>query len=203
MKLKITQPGWEGFTGDFGGVQFDNAVSVVDVDPRTATRLANIVSVERIDGTNPSASQKLIDMNGQSTDAIESVEVAQSTITQAMAPKHITREMLEKIADEKGIAGIREISDDLGVKSNSVGKLIDMVLDVTRPVARDEKPIEGLMGSNVQPSSFEVNGRTVTLGDVVRDAFVASGLSTVDWNALRQELREEHIAKAVKYLKAI
>lgn len=42
--------------------------------------------------------------------------------------KVYTREDLEAVADEKGIAGLREIGDALGQKSNSVETLIDKIL---------------------------------------------------------------------------
>lgn len=40
-----------------------------------------------------------------------------------------SREELEAIADEKGIAGLREIGNTLGVKSNSIEDLIKKILD--------------------------------------------------------------------------
>lgn len=40
----------------------------------------------------------------------------------------MTREELEAIADEKGISGLREIGNELGVKSNSIEDLIGKIL---------------------------------------------------------------------------
>lgn len=40
----------------------------------------------------------------------------------------MTREELEAIADEKGITGLREIGNELGVKSNSIEDLIGKIL---------------------------------------------------------------------------
>lgn len=41
-----------------------------------------------------------------------------------------TRAQLEEMADKGGIASLRAISDTLGIKANSIGALIDKILDV-------------------------------------------------------------------------
>ncbi|MBH1384617.1 hypothetical protein I5T81_07600 [Stenotrophomonas maltophilia] len=62
-------------------------------------------------------------------------------------------------------------------------------------------PPLSLLGSNVQPASFELPGGTVlSLGDVVAQAHEASGLSVEDWNALEVEAREALIAETVEKL---
>jgi hypothetical protein len=201
-KLRIVQENWAGYTGDFGGVEFFDGVSVELVDDRRARRLANIIRIEIAEGerqgVNPSDSQMLIDMKNLPMD-IEASVVAQTLVTSAMAPVQHTRESLEKIADESGIAGIRKISDPMGLKSNAVNKLIEMVLRAQSP----DQPVSsvGLYGSNVQPSTFEVDGAQVQLGTVVADAFTASGLTAEDWNLLPDEVREQRIAEAVERLK--
>jgi hypothetical protein len=40
----------------------------------------------------------------------------------------VTRENLEKIADESGISGLRDIGNQYGVKASSIAKLIDDIL---------------------------------------------------------------------------
>lgn len=66
-------------------------------------------------------------------------------------------------------------------------------------LARLEAPI--LLGSNVQPSSFDLaDGSVLALGDVVRKAHAASGLSVEDWNALEDSAREALIAETVDKL---
>jgi len=59
-------------------------------------------------------------------------------------------------------------------------------------------PPLSLLGSNVQPASFELpDGTVLTLDDVVARAHEASGLSVEDWNALEDSDREAAIAAAV------
>ncbi|HIE1098253.1 hypothetical protein [Stenotrophomonas maltophilia] len=55
-----------------------------------------------------------------------------------------------------------------------------------------------LLGSSVQPASFELpDGSVLLLGDVVARAHAASGLSVEDWNALDETAREVAIAETV------
>lgn len=64
-----------------------------------------------------------------------------------------------------------------------------------------DTPPPALLGSSVQPASFELpDGTVLALGDVVREAHVASGLSVGDWNALEDSAREALIADTVDKL---
>lgn len=53
-KLIITEPGWNGYTGDFGGVQFEGGTSVDDVPPFVAKRLAGLIRFTTSEGDCPS-----------------------------------------------------------------------------------------------------------------------------------------------------
>lgn len=59
-----------------------------------------------------------------------------------------------------------------------------------------------LLGSSVHPATFEINGKTHSLGDVVALAHAGSGLSADDWNALDDEARAERIDDALDKLAA-
>lgn len=64
-----------------------------------------------------------------------------------------------------------------------------------------DTPPPRLLGSSVQPASVELpDGTVLTLGDVVGQAHVASGLSVEDWNALEDSAREALIAETVDKL---
>ena len=61
---------------------------------------------------------------------------------------------------------------------------------------------DALIGSDTQPSIFNLaDGTTLQLGDVVRTAFVNSGLSVTAWNAQPNDQREELIQDTVNGLK--
>lgn len=64
-------------------------------------------------------------------------------------------------------------------------------------------PPASLLGSNLLASNIDLVGDvTVPLGDVVRHAHAASGLSIEDWNALDDTLREAKLADAVEQLRS-
>lgn len=65
-----------------------------------------------------------------------------------------------------------------------------------------EKPIESLVGSGKQPSSWPTNdGGLLQLGDVVRLAWKLSQLSVEQWNTLPEDIREGKIVAALAHYK--
>lgn len=132
-KLRLLEPGWEKFTGDFGPVRFVDGVSVDEVNPLDAQRLSNLVRLERLDGTNPSTSQLVIDsqtikMDGALVRDVRSGEF--NNLTPDAPTIRYTEEQLVEIADTKGIKGLREIADPMGLKSTSIATLIQEILKV-------------------------------------------------------------------------
>ncbi len=64
-----------------------------------------------------------------------------------------------------------------------------------------DTPSPFLVGSSVQPESFELSdGSVLSLGEVVGRAHAASGLSVEHWNALEVDAREALIAETVDKL---
>lgn len=124
MKIKITQPGWEGFTGALGMFEFENGVSVEDIGRADAAFLAGIVSIEDFDtGKNPSLSQRIVDSYSKEA-KVPAVEPIVPVVT---STAH-TKESLELIADKSGIKGIREVSDPMGIKGNAIAEIIGKIL---------------------------------------------------------------------------
>lgn len=67
-----------------------------------------------------------------------------------------------------------------------------------------DTPSPFLVGSSVQPESFELSdGSVLSLGEVVGRAHAASGLSVEDWNALEESAREALIAETVDKLSGV
>lgn len=199
MQIKILQAGWEKFSGEFGGVFFEDGVSVSEVTTVQARRLANQVQIETLDGVNPSSSQAALDEQTIPMDA-QMGSGAESAISGPMGSKTWSQAELEALAESKGIAGIREISDPMGIKSNSVTKLIALILDKQHPAKADA--VDGLLGSSIQPAQFEIGAKTYTLGDIVRAAFEKSGKSVAEWNEQPDELREQAVELEVQNFKA-
>lgn len=131
MKLKIVDTGYEHFNGYFGMIEFKNGVSVRDVSPIESNLVSAIVRTHWIDDGNDvgRAEYRTTSFNPSAT-----VEPSRSVPEQAPeAPKQkelkYSREDLEAIADTKGLNGLREIGAEYGVKSTSIAKLIDAIIE--------------------------------------------------------------------------
>lgn len=122
MKLRLIQKGYENFNGLLGVTEFKDGVSVNDVPPREATNIGMSIKTEWEDKTDPNPAQNLL--NHMHTKAGEQAEAPAASAT---AGEH-TQESLETIADEKGIKGLREIAEPLGIKGTSIKELISEIL---------------------------------------------------------------------------
>lgn len=61
--------------------------------------------------------------------------------------------------------------------------------DAATPAPAANKPATALLGSDVHPSTFDIGGQAIALGDVVRAAFARSGVDVEGWNAFTAEQR--------------
>ena len=139
MKIKLVEPGWETFSEHLGFTLFKDGESVEDVSPAEAARLASIVRIETLEGRNPSPAQMILDnwsgpMIVATTDTADAAKVA----LLAAPAKSWTQEELSAIADEKGIKGLREIGDDLGLKGTGIADLIAKIVEATKGVTAVE-----------------------------------------------------------------
>lgn len=146
MKLRITQAGFEGYTGQMGVLDFIDGLSIGDVLPVDALRIAGIFGAEWENGQAANISQIYLD---KMNDEAPSVQMGEAGIqADAAAPVVVpvepsvqaaialaatyTEEQLAAIADDKGIAGLREIADPMGIKGNAIKQLIDGILKAAR-----------------------------------------------------------------------
>lgn len=151
MKLKLIGKQFVNFTGQFGGIDWENGVSVNDVNPIEANRIASIVGAKFLDGSDASECDKIISMKNMESpyrqtsrpltvEEIKNFEKEKNkrpldvkkenkSQPQKQTLKIYTREELEKIADEKGLNGLREVAVPYGVTANKVSSLIFKILD--------------------------------------------------------------------------
>lgn len=149
MKIRIVEAGYEKFTGSFGTVEFENGVSVHSVSDSEARLLAAIVTVVPEGGdTDLSASARFqaakdvpafVETLPTFAELIASGKMEGSDVKQepqeapvAESPA-FTRRDLEEIADSGGIAALRSIAEPLGIRGNSVAKLIQSILVAQNP----------------------------------------------------------------------
>lgn len=154
MKLKITEPGWENFSGNLGVTMFDGGVSINEV-PRVeincisaSIRVVELETGESVgalgldaDAQNkPCTSHNLKNM--EEIFAEQAAGVAPAVVAAFVAgADSYTKEELEKVADKGGIAGLREIAEPLGLKGTSIGKLIELILAKQSGVEPNAAPL--------------------------------------------------------------
>ncbi|UBM12764.1 hypothetical protein [Cupriavidus metallidurans] len=130
-KLRITEPGWETYTGNYGGIEFVDGVSVNLVSPFDASRLAALIRIEDSDGKNPSVSQLIVDSRSFEADQemVSSMDTGVKRIEGTISrDTGYTRDQLGEIADKGGIKAIRVIAEPLGIRGTKVTDIIDKII---------------------------------------------------------------------------
>lgn len=149
MKIRLKEKGFENYTGQMGAILFKNGVSVRDVLEIDKRRLAGVMYVVDENGVQVSTKQDAsgaVAVVGRETKeqapVVERVGGDDSEMPvfthpekkkTKEEPKKVVPETrytiadLEAIADEKGINGLREIANPLGIKATSIRKLIEEI----------------------------------------------------------------------------
>lgn len=150
QRIRITEPGWETFTSHLGGVEFVNGLSVESVAPSVINQLGSVLRIEAVDdGIQGGQAQVLINTHANAAPVVQELErQSQEELDKATAapskPKPVvvvteryTRSQLEKIADEKGIAGLRDIASKLNLKGRGIAELIEEIFAVAGQEAQE------------------------------------------------------------------
>lgn len=140
MKLRLTQGGFESYTGQMGVIFFENGLSVSDVLPVDAVRVAGVVGAEWEDGSPANVGQLYLDAVNNPAPVFERVVVEEVSekasekapdIEAAVDPiVRYSEDDLAAVADKDGIAGLRKIAEPLGIKDKSIGGLMAAILKV-------------------------------------------------------------------------
>ena len=148
--IKITEPGFAGFTGNIGSVEWVNGVSVDPLPQSVIDRVAGIMRVEGVvvgddgsteaDGEQQGAQARLKDLErevapvdpGLKRATEKDLEAEEKLLRQKgginPADKIYTQAELEAVA-EKGIVALREIGDAWGVRGRRIADLIIGILE--------------------------------------------------------------------------
>ena len=134
MKLRITQGGWAGYTGNFGNIDFVDGLSVRDVTQIEVDRVSGLISVQSEAGEEVGPAHRLVGGATIAATVLEGLPVASDADLKAEEAKQeavkaaeivfYTAEELEAIAHDKGIHGLRKIAKPLGVKGRSINELV-------------------------------------------------------------------------------
>lgn len=133
--VKINEPGFDSFNGDIGGIEFENGVSIRDLSPLEVNRLSAAMRVETLEGEQLGVAAAIAANRDTplSNEAERTVTAESENANFMQAPEgSYTRESLGEIADKKGIAGLREIAEPMGVKGVSIAALIDGILEKSK-----------------------------------------------------------------------
>ncbi|AGC36048.1 hypothetical protein B7L88_gp004 [Rhizobium phage RHEph10] len=246
--LKIVSKGWQGYTGQLNIISFKNGVSTEPVPPRIADRIAASVQVVECDAkgkaakvpvrvgvqhrliTETAARAAIATSLETQTDADKSMEAKLDAARSLTAPVEtlFTRPELEKIADDSGMKGLRDIGDKWTVKGRGIPELIEKILvaqskflqlrnqkmdqaggsvlkattlataEEEATVAVDETP--AVAGYEGLPAEYHVGDVVVPGVTLIEFALKNSGKSLTGWNALRDSERKTLIDQEVAAL---
>lgn len=141
-KVKIISKGWKGYSSTLGGIQFKDGISVEALPRAVIDRLAacvQIVEVDEDDNEFATGSAHRLVANQKErapvakpmmrmTEAERLDERRLDLLRQDKPEAIFTGEELEKIVAEKGLKGLREVSDRWGVKHRNISTLIELIL---------------------------------------------------------------------------
>lgn len=144
FKVKITQPGWEAFHGDFAGYLFQDGVSVDPLPRNICDRISALVTTELLDlndeelGQGGAAARIIArrELEGlvlpalavQTDEEKDAETKAAFDEAGAGSREFYNKDQLEAIASTEGIAGIRKVAKPWNVKDRSIPALIKAIL---------------------------------------------------------------------------
>lgn len=137
-RIRLTEPAFVNYTGPFGPVNFTDGLSDDKVEWQEASRLAANVRCEDADmpgyQLGEVAEGERHRLRKADAPVIRAMEVAEKTDTGLrLASQQFTREELAKIADEKGLAGVRDIARAWGKTGRSIEECIAAILNAQEP----------------------------------------------------------------------
>lgn len=145
MKIRLTEPGYGQYNGEYCGVPFKDGVSLREVLPIEANRIGAFIRAVTVETTAEGtmerctgAGQELLDASNKAMPKVNTPLGADETAETggaAEAPKLVapekfyTMEELANVADANGVQGLREIAEFYpDVKGRSVNELIERIL---------------------------------------------------------------------------
>jgi hypothetical protein len=142
--LKLTQRNYVGYTGQIGRWNFVDGVSVEPIPPIERIRISANFGVVELgedgeDQGSPSPSHSVVANHrvraelraplSRQSDEDKAAESIQIVMGSEEKKTLLSREALEEVASDSGIAGLREIAANWNVRSKSIPVLMQMILD--------------------------------------------------------------------------
>ncbi len=138
-QLRITERGWETYTGLLGRIMFENGLSVGPVTDMDMERVGAVVSVVDA-GTNRQvgAAQSVNDTYNSPAPVVEPMKVSEGTGGEGASEEQVapnakrvkiwTEQELYEVADKGGINAVREIAEPMKVKAVAIRDLVKRIV---------------------------------------------------------------------------
>ncbi|WP_276122558.1 hypothetical protein [Pararhizobium qamdonense] len=194
--LKIISNGWQGYNGQLNIITFRDGISTEPVPPLIADRIAASVRVVECDAAgeegeisvNVGIQHRLIagaagrapiaSTLGTQTEAEKSMEAKLDAARSLTAPVEslFTRADLEKIADDSGMKGLRDIGDKWKVKGRGIPELIEKILAAqsTFLQLRNQK-METAGGQVLSATTLATDEEVEQIAEVQEEELVVAG----------------------------
>lgn len=160
--VKITQPGWEGFSGEYVGYHFKDGVSTTPMPRNQADRVAACVACEIIDAGGDNLGQGGVAAriaSGRSVEATvgtaldhmtpeqHAAELLKAYTETGVAPTRdfYTADQLESVASLEGIEGLRKLAEPWKVKDRSIPRLVARIVKAQNDFLNAKKDLEERM----------------------------------------------------------
>jgi hypothetical protein len=166
-RLRLVQKGYENYSGPIGAYEFVEGVSVELIPLNARDRLSAAFQMAEIDEDGaemPSGvaerlvrdranrvepTAPLVRMNEEDK-RVENIRVVLGA--EALRPLY-TEAVLEKVAKDKGIAGVRVLAETWDVRSKSIPDLIGMILNAQSVYVNER--VESLVGKGADRAEVE------------------------------------------------
>jgi hypothetical protein len=152
-RVRLAQPGYDKFTGDFGCADFVDGVSVEMLDERQIDRIAMSIRVEDVDdeeGAQLGPQQRHFHAKSVSAEVTPPRRPPTKAELAALEPKEPVKPIaevtyhtlaeLEAVVDAKGINGLRDIGNPLGARARAIPDLITAILAAESVIKSETRP---------------------------------------------------------------
>lgn len=134
-KVRLLESAFAGYTGVMSGVMFKDGVSLSEILFIDQQRICSVMKAETIDGKNVSGAAALSESrNVSAKDAVAAEKAAAPVVTMERESDSVevryTRAELEALADKDGIAALRNVGNEHGVREKSIEAMIEGILNV-------------------------------------------------------------------------
>lgn len=183
MRVRITQPGWETYTGQMGVVDFVDGLSVGDVDRMNALRFSAVMSCEGENGETLSLTQEILDkgdspapvvtplMTGEEEEAAAQVKAATDAKLAILQAAVVAMQSAAAIAT-RGAADVPHVEVKVATESSVATLTVEAPkpLELTQAQLEAVADADGIRGLREVTDRFDIKGNSIAglIADMVK-----------------------------------